>query len=112
MHTDIETRRKNGRERQQRYLLAHPERGKNAVKRYAERHPDRIRAKDAKESPEKLAARRIVNKAIRAGKLVRGNCWCGLIGQAHHEDYAKPLDVIWLCAVHHKQEHMRRATNG
>lgn len=24
---------------------------------------------------------------------------------AHHEDYDKPLDVIWLCQVHHKARH-------
>jgi ribosomal protein L15E len=26
---------------------------------------------------------------------------------AHHEDYKKPLDVIWLCQEHHKAVHMR-----
>ncbi len=26
--------------------------------------------------------------------------------QAHHEDYSKPLDVIWLCTAHHRQLHV------
>jgi hypothetical protein len=25
--------------------------------------------------------------------------------QAHHPDYSKPLDVVWLCDDHHKQAH-------
>lgn len=35
---------------------------------------------------------------------------CGIChspnSQAHHEDYSKPLDVIWLCARHHRDRHM------
>ncbi len=26
----------------------------------------------------------------------------------HHPDYSKPLEVIWLCPIHHKQLHMGR----
>lgn len=53
-------------------------------------------------------ARNTVNNAIRDGRLKRGNCkrWgCKIIGEAHHEDYDKPLDVIWLCKKHHEQYH-------
>lgn len=25
--------------------------------------------------------------------------------QAHHEDYSKPLEVIWLCQTHHAERH-------
>lgn len=27
------------------------------------------------------------------------------MSQAHHEDYARPLDVRWLCFKHHRETH-------
>lgn len=57
--------------------------------------------------PEKRAARTAVGNAIRAGRLVRKPCEvCGIMqSEAHHEDYSKPLDVRWLCRVHHLMHH-------
>jgi hypothetical protein len=48
-----------------------------------------------------------VNNAIRDGKLTRKPCKvCGLPNaQAHHEDYSKPFDVMWLCRKHHLERH-------
>lgn len=42
---------------------------------------------------------------LRAGKLIEEPCRiCGNIkAEAHHEDYSKPLDVVWLCNKHHKE---------
>jgi len=50
-----------------------------------------------------------VGNAIRDGKLKRVPCQaCGdPKSEAHHHDYSKPLDVVWLCDFHHKQEHMK-----
>lgn len=52
---------------------------------------------------EKDAARAQVNRAVRQGTLARGACEvCGKEGGAgHHDDYSKPLEVRWLCGVHH-----------
>jgi hypothetical protein len=55
-------------------------------------------------------ARRLVGRAIRAGRLVRGECergphGCGGRIEGHHDDYRRPLDVRWLCVNHHREEH-------
>lgn len=51
----------------------------------------------------------IARRAVRAGKLIRRACeMCGeLKSHAHHEDYDKPLEVRWLCAKHHRWEHLK-----
>lgn len=55
-------------------------------------------------------ARALANRAIKAGKLIRQPCQVckALPTEAHHEDYNRPLDVIWLCKVHHKQADIAR----
>lgn len=58
-----------------------------------------------KADPTKFKARWTLRNAIRDGKLIRGMCACGEIGEAHHDDYSKPLDVIWLCKKHHLEIH-------
>jgi hypothetical protein len=48
-------------------------------------------------------------KAIRSGKLMRLPCEvCGAAKvDAHHDDYARPLDIRWLCRSHHKDHHSK-----
>jgi hypothetical protein len=56
--------------------------------------------------PERRAAHLAVQYAIRAGRMEKLPCWvCGEKAEAHHPDYAQPLDVVWLCPRHHKQTH-------
>jgi len=53
-----------------------------------------------------VRARKAVEYAVRSGKLKRQLCEkCGKSAQAHHDDYEKPLDVRWLCPVHHAVIH-------
>lgn len=58
-------------------------------------------------SPHKVKANEQVRRAIRLGKMKRQPCEkCGTIkSHAHHEDYSKPLDVLWLCGTHHRERH-------
>ncbi len=53
--------------------------------------------------PERYIARRKISDAIKSGKLEKKACSvCGCIkAEAHHEDYSKPMEVIWLCRKHH-----------
>lgn len=58
-------------------------------------------------SAVEIKARGDANHAIRDGLLVRKPCEvCGARKvEAHHDDYAKPLDVRWLCKLHHTELH-------
>jgi len=53
--------------------------------------------------PDRYKARTAVGNAIANGKLERKPCEiCGEKAQAHHENYAEPLNVRWLCFKHHR----------
>lgn len=55
-------------------------------------------------------ARAKVFYAIKTGKLSKKPCRdCGRTDdiEAHHSDYDKPLEVIWLCPLHHRLEHRK-----
>jgi hypothetical protein len=71
--------------------------GKAQVKRYVARYPQKKRAQTD------------VLNALRRGELVRPDC-CSGCGEAkrieaHHDDYARPLDVRWLCRLCHRSWH-------
>lgn len=53
-----------------------------------------------------------VQKAILSGKLIKPNkceeCNSTINIEAHHNDYNKPLEVIWLCSIcHSKRRHYK-----
>jgi len=61
-----------------------------------------------KQNPDGYKAHNAVNNALRDGKLKKEPCLgCGTINRvhAHHSDYSKPLDVVWLCAKCHQRMH-------
>lgn len=59
------------------------------------------------EDSRRVLAHSSVARAIRNGNLLRLPCIrCGeKKSVAHHEDYDKPLEVVWLCQPCHKQRH-------
>ncbi len=72
------------------------------------RAASRARKKYRGGNPQKYKAHTIVTNAVRDGLLARQPCEvCGAtkMVHAHHDDYAKPLDVRWLCPAHHRQWH-------
>ena len=76
------------------YGKANPEKLNANKKAWIDRNPDKRRAHNS------------VANAVRAGKLVKQPCEvCGAENvHAHHDDYAKPLEVRWLCPAHHAEE--------
>lgn len=63
---------------------------------------------------EKDRVRSETNRALKTGAITKKPCEvCGGIKvQAHHEDYSKPLEVIWLCTVHHKERHVNKGVSA
>lgn len=57
---------------------------------------------------QRASANSKVSRAVANGKLTKLPCAvCGASRvEGHHPDYDRPLDVVWLCAAHHKQIHL------
>lgn len=79
------------------------EKGKQILYRSIENYRKRF--------PERQRARQILQYHLRKGKITQVPCRCGIKEvQAHHPDYSKPLEVIWLCVGCHGLEHRLHAT--
>lgn len=98
------------------FAVRHPQDGENNhnFKGWASRNKrsyvDRFRANH----PEIAAAYKAVKLAIARGDLVRPaacqRCKRACYPHAHHEDYALPLDVVFVCrSCHRKLDEARRA---
>jgi ribosomal protein S27AE len=82
------------------------------------KEPERIKASREiirawrNEDSRRVLAHTSVARAVRNGSLVRQPCIrCGEVKSvAHHEDYDKPLEVMWLCQPCHKQRHKELLT--
>lgn len=85
-----------------------------ARKRYAATPQGKVSSRAAKSrwverNRYKKGAETAVGNAVRDGRLVRDTVCsrCGKVGklEAHHHDYCKPLDVIWVHDPCHKAIH-------
>lgn len=66
----------------------------------------RSHKKYVKNNPHKVWARNVLRRAVLKGIIEKQPCIvCGADAHAHHPDYSKPLDVIWLCRRHHQILH-------
>ena len=65
-------------------------------------------------SKEKYKANTAVKNALYNGLLVKKPCEvCGNIkSEAHHPDYSKPLDIMWLCLKHHREWHKKHGNKN
>lgn len=108
-----EWRRKNrlkARAIQKKYRANHPEKLKtsNSIRKAANRdvrqlHVNRVR----KINPIKVRAQEKARYHVKAGNIKKLPCKCcsDTNTHAHHSDYHKPLDIVWLCPKHHVAWH-------
>ena len=61
--------------------------------------------------PRKAKAHNAVSNALRDGELERPDICesCNVEGfvEAHHKNYNKPLEVIWMCVKCHRKQHAK-----
>ncbi len=69
----------------------------------------RAKRKYIEKNPKKRSVHIKTGNAIRDGKLFKQSCEvCGSQDvQAHHCDYDKPLEIMWLCPIHHEEWHRK-----
>lgn len=63
-------------------------------------------AKSMKVNRIKQNARVLLNYHLKMGHVQKEECKCGSQKvEAHHNDYSKPLEVVWLCRKCHADLH-------
>lgn len=79
------------------------------LKKWRRENPDKVREQRCR-YPSRIKARNLVYSALKSGRLARLPCEiCGSdMSEAHHSDYSRPLDVRWLCKLHHEIVHGRK----
>lgn len=92
------------------YRHAHLERIREYQRKYRAKHPEKVRAYSKmryQRDKIKCLARSALREAILNGKIIRQPCFKCLNwdSEAHHVDYNKPLEVQWLCRLHHMELH-------
>lgn len=90
--------RKKENERRMKHHRDHPEIKKERDKRAILKNPEKNRARGA------------LRQKICRGTIIKPSCCdrCKMEAkriEAHHHDYSKPFDVLWLCVECHKIEH-------
>lgn len=79
----------------------------NSEKAGARQPKYRAQAKWRANNQRAVWAQKALHSAMRRGLVEKQPCAiCGdEKSEAHHPDYSRPADVIWLCRKHHRQAH-------
>lgn len=79
-------------------------------KKWRERNGYHNETKWATNNYEKVKVYNKLRYAVRLGRVIKKPCAvCDKPETvAHHFDYTKPLEVIWLCKPHHRANHYGR----
>lgn len=100
------------REVKRRWAARNYKKQKPYKERWRDENPEKHYAQTMRwmvKNREKVNAQARVRYAIKRGKLARQPCQvCGEAkSHGHHTDYNKPLEVVWLCALHHAKQHKK-----
>ena len=116
--------KKHLNKKKKEYRDKYPDRERETKKRYYSKNKDKILKqrrqskklqiwyKYYRKTPQNKIQHKChnaVHQAIKKKKLTKNKCKvCGNPNsQAHHEDYTKPLDIIWLCSKHHYRKNRK-----
>ena len=100
------------REANKKYRLNNPDRVKESQRKYRLSHRKEIGARERANNTVKRRTWNVLYRAIGSGKIVKPE-ECDVCHKAspiihgHHDDYSRPLSVLWLCPKCHndlKQE--------
>ena len=97
---------------QKQYYQRNRENSKERMKQYQQRNREKINQNKKQRyhrNPEKDKARSMLNRAVKSGKIHKplycSSCEGDKHLEAHHTDYSKPLEVLWLCRSCHVELH-------
>ena len=79
------------------------------MKEWRTENEDKSQVKWRKKNPTKVKAEQLLQYAVRKGIIKRQPCQeCGKKKSvAHHPDYRKVLEVVFLCHQHHRFYHYK-----
>ena len=82
--------------------------GKETQRRYRQSMARKLaKQREYVKDYEKILVRVNTQHAKSRGEIV--SLPCAVCNEpkvhAHHDDYSKRLDIIWLCALHHRERH-------
>lgn len=113
---------KKYREENREYLLLYSKeyrkQNKEKIKKYKKGY-NKTNTKEIQEynnrrrenNPLRYKAYTIIRDAVRSGKIIKSDtcskCDANTKIDGHHDDYSKPLEVVWLCRQCHVDIHIK-----
>ena len=111
---DREEYLEKARIRKRNYYQRNKEEEKRKSRIYRAKHGAKLYLKEKVKKifyPEKIEAKYAVRNALRNNKISKPDkcslCYLKCKPEAHHTDYSKKLEVVWLCRACHQKTHYK-----